>query len=58
LDSYWGGKKSDDKPCRQALPSESRNLIVIIVGFLILFVGIGFVAGFALLVDIVTSLVK
>lgn len=58
LDSYWGGKKSDDQPCRQALPSESRNLIVIIVGFLILFVGIGFVAGFALLVDIVTSLVK
>ena len=44
--------------CRQALPPESRYLIVIIVGFLILFVGIGFVAGFALLVDIVTSLVK
>ena len=58
LDSYLGGKKSDDQPCRQALPSESRNLIVIIVGFLILFVGIGFVAEFALLVDIVTSLVK
>jgi hypothetical protein len=58
LDSYWGGKKSDEKPCRQALPSESRNLIVIIVGFFILFVGVGFVAGFALLVDIVTSLIK
>jgi hypothetical protein len=58
LDSYWQDKKSDDKPYRQALPSESRNLIVVIVGFVILFVGICFVAGFALLVDIVTSLVK
>ena len=58
LDFYWKGKKSDDKPCHRALPPESNYLIVIIVGFLILFVGIGFVAGFALLVDIVTSLVK
>jgi hypothetical protein len=31
---------------------------VIVVGFLILFLGIGFVSGFALLVDLVTSLVK
>ena len=58
LDIFWKGQNSGDNFCRQGLPAESRNLIVIIVGFLILFVGIGFVAGFALLVDIVTSLVK
>ena len=58
LDAYWGSKKSDDKPRSRALPPESYYLIVIIVGFLILFLGIGFVSEFALLVDIVTSLVK
>jgi hypothetical protein len=58
LDSYWEGKKSDDIPCHRALPPESYYLIVIVVGFLILFLGIGFVSGFALLVDLVTSLIK
>jgi hypothetical protein len=58
LDVYWKGGNSGDKPCRRALPPESLYLIVIVVGFLILFVGVGFVAAFALLVDIVTSLVK
>ena len=55
LDSYWGGKRSDDKPHRRALPPESYYLLVIVGGFLILFVGSSFVSGFVLLVDIVTS---
>ena len=58
LDAFWKGENVDCQQSHQALPPESYYLIVIIVGFLILFVGVGFVAGFAMLVDIVTSLVK
>jgi hypothetical protein len=58
LDALWNGNNPDSQQSRRNLPRESIYLLVIIGGFLILFLGIGFVSGFALLVDIVTSLVK
>lgn len=58
LDAIWKGNLPPSQQSRSSLPRESIYLLVIVVGFLILFAGIGFVAEFALLADIVTSLVK
>ena len=58
LDAIWKGNLPPSQQSRSSLPRESIYLLVIVVGFLILFAGIGLVAEFALLVDFVTSLVK
>jgi hypothetical protein len=44
LDALWKGNIPDSQPNRRGLPRESIYLLVIVIGFLILFAGIGFIS--------------
>jgi hypothetical protein len=44
LDAFWKGDNPDSQQSRRGLPRESIYLRVIVVGFLILFAGIGFIS--------------
>ena len=47
LDIFWKGKDPNKKRSRWTLPKESIYLIVIIAGFLILYISISFISGLA-----------